>query len=295
MARTFYDGSSLARDIFRRADSILGFPLSTLCRTGSEAELRRTENAQPALFTLSAVACALLGEREVVPDVVAGHSVGEYAALLAADALDFEEGLHAVRRRGELMAAQSERTPGSMAAIMGLSLEVVERLCAHGSAVGIVQVANENGPGQTVVSGEHAAVDRVMDLAEEEEGGIALPLSVSGPFHSSLMAPVSRRMAEILAGISFRSPRIPVIANYTAEQVRTPEEVRDALVRQISGRVRWGSSLLRIAAAGPEMLIEVGPGRALSRLAREIVPHISTRAAEDLLAAGRSAHRDASG
>lgn len=284
MGRSFHESSALARERFAQGDEILGFPLSSLCLSGPEATLRRTENAQPALFTVSCIACALLRDRGTEPGAAAGHSVGEYAALHAAGALTFEDGLRAVRRRGELMARVSDERPGTMAAIVGVPLETVEALCAAAAGVGIVDVANENGPSQTVVSGEPPAVERVMELAEEHEGGVAVPLAVSGAFHSRLMAPVAAEMAGVLDAVPMRTPRIPIVANVTGDVVQTPAEIRDALVRQVAGRVRWGASVDKLAKAGARRLVEVGPGRTLTRLARELARGVELFTAEELLA-----------
>ncbi len=284
MGRSFHEASPFARDLFACADDILGLRLTSLCFDGPEAELRRTENAQPALFTVGAIACSLLREQGVEPVAAAGHSVGEYAALFAAGALSFEAGLRVVRRRGELMAHATEQAPGTMAAIIGLPLELVEALCAAAATVGTVEVANENGPAQTVVSGEVAAVERVMDLVEELEGGVAVPLAVSGAFHSSLMAPTAAAMEEVLAALPLADACIPVVANVSGDWVRRPTEIRNALAHQITSRVRWDASVRRLAAAGVAGLIEAGPGRTLTRLARELAPGLSLLAAEDLLA-----------
>ena len=284
MGLELHRASPLARALFDRADALLGFSLTSLCFEGPEAELRRTENAQPALFTVGAVASTLLRERGVSADVAAGHSVGEYAALLTAGALTFEAGLWAVRRRGELMASASERSPGTMAAILGLPLDIVEEMCAAASAVGFVEVANENGPRQTVISGEIAGVERAMELAEQEEDGIAVPLAVSGAFHSRLMASAAEEFSEVLSAIDLRPTTIPVLCNVDAAVVRAPHEIRDALIRQITGRVRWSGSLLALAASGTQRLIAAGPGRTLTRMTRELLPGIEVLSADDVLA-----------
>ena len=283
MGRESYAASPLARDLFDRADALLGFSLTSLCFDGPEADLRRTENAQPALFTVGAVIFTALRESGVPVHMAAGHSVGEYAALFAAGTLTFEAGLRLVRRRGELMAAASERAPGTMAAILGLPIELVERICASASAVGFVEVANENGPGQTVISGEVAGVESAMELAEDDHGGIAVPLAVSGAFHSRLMSPAAAGFSPHLSTCEIRSPGIPVISNVDAAAVRTPQEIRDALSRQITGRVRWSASLLALAAAGTRRIIEAGPGRSLARVARELLPDAQVLSADELL------------
>jgi [acyl-carrier-protein] S-malonyltransferase len=288
MGRAVHDASPLARDLFARADDVVGFGLSALCFTGPDAELRRTENAQPALFTVAAIACSLLMEQGIKPIAVAGHSVGEYTALFAADALSFEDGVRIVRQRGELMARATEQAPGTMAAIIGVPLETVEALCAAAGNSGVVDVAAENGPLQTVVSGDVAAVDRVIELVEEYEGGVAVPLAVSGAFHSRLMAPVAAAMSEMLADLALRAARVPVVANASGAWVQEPEEIRAALGAQVVAPVRWSASIRRIVAAGAERLIEAGPGRTLTRLARELAPGLSLAASDDLLASANS-------
>lgn len=290
MGRAFHERSALARELFAAADDILGISLTTLCFAGPEEELQRTENAQPALFTVGVVTSALLREHGVTPVAAAGHSVGEYAALVLAEAMTFEDGLRAVRRRGELMAEQAARTPGTMAAIIGLPVPLIEELCAAAGAHGHVEIANENSPRQTVVSGDVAAVEFVMDCAEQQEGGLALPLNVVGPFHSRSMAPVVANMAAVLTAIPICAPRIPLVANVTADYVRSPAEIRDALLRQITGTVRWGASLLALAAIGADTMIDAGPGRVMTRLVRETLPHVTVRAADVVLAAATQNH-----
>jgi [acyl-carrier-protein] S-malonyltransferase len=289
MGRSLWERSAVARELFAQADVILGVPLASLCFTGPEPALRRTENAQPALFTVSVIESTLLRERDVVPAAAAGHSAGEYAALVTAGALSFEDGLRLVRRRGELMAEQCERVPGAMAAIVGLPIRTVEMMCAAARETGHVEVANENAADQTVVSGEVAAVERVMDLVESHEGGLALPLAVAGAFHSRLMASVARDMAAALDDVPLRPASIPVVANVNAGYVTTPDEIRAALIGQVDQRVRWSASMQRLAVAGATRFIVAGPSRALIRLTRRNLPDAMVLAAEDLLAATASA------
>jgi [acyl-carrier-protein] S-malonyltransferase len=281
MGRVFHDASAAARVMFARADEVLGFSLSSLCFEGPAAELRCTENAQPALFTVSAAACGLLHERGVAPMAVAGHSVGEFAALAAAGALTFEDGLRVVRRRGELMAEAAGRRPGAMAAIIGLPAEEVERLCSDAGGFDMVDVANENAPLQTVISGDVSAVERAMELAEQFDGVLAVPLDVAGAFHSRLMAPAAQQLSELLSELPIRAPRIPVVANVTADYVRTPAAIREALRRQLDGGVRWSASVQRLAADGAAGFLEVGPGRTLAGLARLTAPWLAATTAED--------------
>jgi [acyl-carrier-protein] S-malonyltransferase len=283
MGSGFLASSAVACDLFARAEDLLSIPLTSLCLDGPSEDLTRTENAQPAIYAVSAVALMLLHERGIGPVAVAGHSVGEYAALLASGALTFADGLRAVRRRGELMARAVARLPGAMAAIVGLPVTDVEALCAQASGAGVVTVANENGPLQTVVSGDSAAVERVLDLVDANDHGLGLRLDVDGAFHSPLMAPIVAEMAEAIDALTLREARVPVIATVTGAAVRTPDDIRAALVRQIDGRVRWGASIDRIVALGADRLVEVGPGRKLTRLARDIAPTLALVSAEELI------------
>ena len=275
MGREFYETTQVGRELFDQADALLGFSLSRLCFEGPEEQLTRTENAQPAIFTVSVAACRLLEERGVRPDAAAGHSLGEYSALVAAGVMSFEDGLRTVRRRGELMAAVGDTVAGSMAAVLGLAAEEVAAVCEEASAAGRVEVANYNSPEQTVISGELAAVERAMALAKERGAKRALKLNVAAPFHSSLMAPLAEEMREVLAAVPMSAPRVPVVANVTADYVRTPEEIREALVRQVAGSVRWTETVRRLAADGIERTVEAGPGRVLTGLTPRIVPGLA--------------------
>lgn len=275
MGREFYE-TTVGRELFDRADKLLGFSLSHLCFEGPEDQLTRTENAQPAIFTVSLIAWSLVRDAGIAPVAVAGHSLGEYSALTAAGVMSFEDGLRTVRRRGELMAEVGDRVAGAMAAVLNLPAEVVAQVCAEVSAEnstpGRVEVANYNSPDQTVISGELAAVERAMALAKERGARRAIKLNVAAPFHSSLMAPLAEEMAQVLAALPLVAPAIPVVANVTADYVRTPEEVRAALTRQVAGSVRWTETLRRLAADGVDTAVEVGPGRVLTGLTARIVP-----------------------
>jgi [acyl-carrier-protein] S-malonyltransferase len=265
----------LAGRYFDAADEILGLPLTRLCFEGPEDELQRTENTQPAVFLVSMVILELLREAGLEPDVVAGHSLGEYSALVAAGALDFADALRLVRRRGELMARINESVPGAMAALIGVGPGQVEEFCALARAESgaVVEPANYNEPLQTVVSGAEAAVARAMDLAREA-GARVVPLKVGAPFHCSLMAPVAEAFAADLSAVAIADPRIPVVANVTARRVETAVAVREALLRQIAGAVRWAETMELLLAEGCDTLVEVGPGRALSGFAMKIAPEV---------------------
>lgn len=284
MGREFYEGTAIGRQVFDQADALLGFPLSELCFEGPAETLTRTENAQPAIFTVSVIAFQLLSEKLPAPDAVAGHSLGEYSALTAAGALSFEDGLRTVRRRGELMAEIGDTVKGAMAAILNLAPEVVAEVCAAASDAGRVEVANYNGPDQTVISGEDAAVDRACALAKERGAKRAMKLNVAAPFHSSLMAPLTEEMGRVLSELTVSAPRIPVIANVTADYVRTADEIRAALTRQVAGSVRWTETVQRLAAEGFAETVEVGPGRVLTGMTPRIAAGLKARDTAEALA-----------
>jgi [acyl-carrier-protein] S-malonyltransferase len=271
MGREFYENTAIGRELFDQADAILGFPLTQLCFEGPDEALASTDNTQPAIFTVSVIAWRLLEERGLRPDAVAGHSLGEYSALVAAGVMSFEDGLRTVRRRGELMAAIGEQVAGTMAAILNLPAQAAAEICAEAGSAGRVEVANYNSPEQTVISGEAPAVEQAMALAKARGAKRALKLNVSAPFHSSLMAPLAEEMAGVLAAIPMQAPRVPVVANVTADYVRTPEEIREALVRQVAGSVRWTETIQRLAADGITQTIEAGPGKVLTGLTPRIM------------------------
>ncbi len=263
---------------FAEADRILGMELTKLCFEGPEDALRSTDNTQPAIFTMSMAVLDVLRREGVEADMTAGHSLGEYGALVCAGVLEFPDALRLVRRRGQLMAAVNARTPGAMAAIIGLSPETVEELCAKAAAQGgVVEPANYNEPEQTVISGEAEAVGRASELAKEA-GARVVPLEVGAPFHCSLMDALGEEFAAELDRFDFADPRIPVIANVTGAPVTSAEQVKDALRRQVAGAVRWTDTLRRLAADGVDTIVEVGPGRVLGGLAMKTVPDIATHA-----------------
>lgn len=274
MGHAVYERFASARAIFDQADATLGFALSQLCFAGPVEELMQTENAQPALLTTSVA--LLEAAREVVDDglppprYVAGHSLGEYTALAAAGALGFRDALRLVRRRGELMASSSE---GSMAAIMGLDLQLLQSICADVSGAETVVVANENSPGQLVISGNMSAVERAMALAREHGAKRVIPLKVSAAFHSPLMRAAAsglHRAIDAVAQVS--TPFCPVISNITAEPLCEPAALRTELVAQMTSPVRWISVVERMAAGGVTRFVEIGPGSVLTGLIKRIVP-----------------------
>lgn len=270
MGKDLYDSFPESRAIFDKADEVLGFSLTKLCFEGPEEDLRLTANTQPALFTTSVAALKVLELNGIQPEVVAGHSIGEYAALVAAGALSFEDGVSLVRKRGELMQAAAEEFPGTMAAIIGLSTEKVREACERASEFGIVDVANYNSPGQIVISGEVKAVEAAGGYAKEAGAKRVLPLNVSGAFHSRVMLPAAEKLSKVLAAVSFNDASIPVVANVTADYVKSADEIRESLARQIAGSVRWEESVTRMVNEGVDCFVEVGSGKVLAGLIKRI-------------------------
>jgi [acyl-carrier-protein] S-malonyltransferase len=277
MGRDLYDASPAARSVFERADDTLGLGITRLCFEGPEEALTATENAQPALLTVSVALLAALAEGGDVARFVAerarfvaGHSLGEYSALVAAGALDFETALRLVRRRGELM---SEAHEGAMAAIIGLDEEPVEIACREASrGGGTVVVANYNSPGQLVISGAADAVERASALLKQAGARRVVPLRVSAAFHSPLMEEAATGLQPALAEASIADARVPVVANVTAEPLTLAAELRRELEAQVAAPVRWSASVRHMVASGVETFVEVGPGAVLAGLVRRIAP-----------------------
>lgn len=278
-----FEGSPDARALFEQADELLNRPLSRLCFEGPEEELSRTENTQPALYVASLAARAALGAEGIEPTMVAGHSLGEYSALAAAGALSFADGLRCVQRRGEIMAAIAGRSQGGMVAILGLPTQAVSEICAEAGEEGVVEIANYNAPTQTVIAGTGAALQRAIALAKERGAARVTALKVSAPFHSSLMSPATEEMARVLDAAEIRPAVVPVVANVTADYVRTRDEIRAALLGQLAGSVRWTETIRRLAADGLTHCVEVGPGRVLSGLCTRIVPDLVALPAGELI------------
>ncbi len=262
------ESSPEARRVFKAADEVLGFPLSRLCFEGPAEELRQTINSQPAILTASVAYMMatrqLNGGRKA--DFLAGHSLGEYTALVAANVLDFVDALQLVRERGRLMQLSGEMEPGAMAAIIGLDAETVADVCTETGA----QVANINCPGQLVVSGTREAVANAMDLSQARGAVGTVALEVSGAFHSELMRPAVEGMARAVESTSFRPPQLPVIANASAKPMTTVEEVKDELLQQLCSCVRWQPSVEYMTEAGVTTFVEVGPGIVLTKLIKRI-------------------------
>ncbi len=279
MGEALAQAHASARRTFDEADEILGFSLSALCFRGPAEVLTETRNAQPAILVTSIAALRVLtAERPDLPppSYAAGHSLGEYSALVMAGALDFADAVRLTRARGELMAEAGAATPGSMAAVLGLEDAQVAAICAQAAAEtgDVVQVANYNAPGQVVISGGERGIAAAIELARNARGRVRV-LAVSIAAHSALMAPAARRFAAHVADTPFREPRVPVIGNLTARPLTGPDEIRQELVGQLTGSVQWTQSV-RFMAAQVDRFVEIGPGQVLTGLVQRIVPGAAT-------------------
>ncbi len=264
------------------ADEISALPVRDLCLEGPIEELTRTDVAQPALFAVGLAVAEAAAGAGIHPDYVAGHSLGEYTAAVVAGALGAEDGMRVVCERGRLMAGIQSERPGAMAAIIGLSIEQVEELCGRASDAGLVSVANLNSPTQIVVSGEEASVERLIELAKDAGAKRALRLQVGAAFHSELMVPVHERLGETIESVSFSDPRTPLVAICSAEVVQSAAAVREALLKQIISPVRWVEVVQTLVRSGCDSFLELGPGRVLIGLIRQIEPEARLTAADSV-------------
>jgi [acyl-carrier-protein] S-malonyltransferase len=272
----------VARAVFAEADVVLGCSLSRLCFDGPMDELTLTANTQPALLTLSyALTRVLAAEYGMHPQWAAGHSLGEFSALVGAGALSFADALRVVRERGRAMQEAVAPGVGAMAAILGLDLETVETVCREAANGEVVSPANLNGGGQIVIAGHRAAVDRAGERATACGAKRVLPLPVSAPFHCALMAPAAARLEAVLESVPVAPPTVPVITNVEARPCRDPHQLKALLVRQVVSPVRWQESVEELARQGCTRALEVGPGRVLTALVKRIAPTIRCIAAED--------------
>ena len=270
MGKELADKYPTARQAFEEADEVLGYKLSQVCFEGPEEKLRLTEITQPAILTASVAAFRVLQERGLKPDFVAGHSLGEYSAHVAANTMTFGDAVRTVRNRGKYMQEAVPVGIGSMAAILGMELAKVNSVCADAANGEVCQAANINSPEQIVISGHAGAVERATKLADERGAKKAKVLPVSAPFHCSLMKPAQDRLAGDLNGLTLNSPATPVVCNVDADIVASGDRARDALVRQVTGSVKWEQSVRLLIAKGVQTFVEVGPGKVLWGLMRQI-------------------------
>jgi [acyl-carrier-protein] S-malonyltransferase len=260
----------VARHTFQEADDALGFSISQLCFEGPEEQLKLTENTQPAILTMSTAVARVLQEKGIVPQFAAGHSLGEYSAHVAAGTIPFSDAVRTVRERGRYMQEAVPAGEGGMAAILGMALDQLQQVCADAAQGEVVSPANINSPDQIVISGHQKAVERAADLAKQRGAKRAVMLVVSAPFHCALMRPAQDRLETDLQALHFNSPELPVIANIDAVPKATGEGSRQALVRQVTGAVQWAKSMQTLIGLGVQTFIEVGPGKVLTGLMRQI-------------------------
>jgi [acyl-carrier-protein] S-malonyltransferase len=281
MGRALAESSPAAKAVWAEADAALGFSLSTLCFEGPASDLALTANTQPAVLTTSVAAAAALAERGVTPGLTAGHSLGEYSALVAAGALRFADAVRLVRRRGEFMQEAVSVGTGAMAALLGVELATAEQVCAEAAQGEVVGVANINSPGQIVIAGHRTAVERAVAAAAARGGKKSVLLPVSAPFHCALMKPAADRLASELERLTVSAPRIPVVRNVDGGVTRTADEVKPFLVQQVASPVRWTDCVERLAREGATGFLEVGPGRVLTGLLKRTLDGARGHAVED--------------
>lgn len=287
MGRAIAEEFAEAREVFDVADRKLGFSLSRLCFEGPAEELKLTENTQPAILTTSVALYRVLARQGIEPDFVAGHSLGEYSALVAAGCLRLEDAVGLVRNRGRYMQEAVPVGEGAMAAILGLGSAEVEAVCKEAAEGQVVEAANLNAPGQTVIAGHAVAVERASAKAKERGAKRVIPLPVSAPFHCRLMKPAEKRLQQDFSGVGFSDLRMPLISNVDAAPVRTGAEAMDALLRQVSSPVRWEESVRHLVAQGVDQFVEVGPGRVLSGLVRKVTDGARVVSVEDPSGVGK--------
>lgn len=282
MGRDFWTQVPEARVLFEKGGETLGIDLARLCFEGPDERLTLTANAQPAIMTVSMAAFAALQREGIKPDYVAGHSLGEYSALVAAGSFVFEDAIRVVRKRGEFMQEAVAPGAGAMAAMLGLDRQSVSAVCEEAARYGIVEIANLNSPGQVVIAGETEAVDRAIELAKQRGAKRAVRLQVSAPFHCSLMGPAAERLADALRSIPIADPLVPLVNNVDAELLTKREEIAGSLVRQVTSPVRWEDVVRRLVKEGVTLFMELGPGKVLTGLIKRIAPEVTALHAEDL-------------
>lgn len=281
MGKAFFDADPEIRSLFREAEEACGLPLIHLCFEGPEEKLRETEITQPAILLASLAAWKCLEAGRGVPEWVAGHSLGEYTALVAAGSLSIDDALRTVRQRGRFMQEAVPAGQGAMSAVLGMELPDLEEVCRNSAEGEVVTPANLNAPGQIVISGHAGAVERAGRLARERGAYRVIPLQVSAPFHCELMTPAADRLAPLLGDLDFRDLAIPLVNNWQGVPIRTGSEVPDSLIRQVTAPVRWEESMRRMIREGVTDFIEVGPKKVLTKLARKIDPRVRVHNVED--------------
>lgn len=282
MGKELYEKFPVARQTFEAADAALGFSITTTCFEGPEEELRKTANTQPAILTVSVAAARVLQEKGIQPAITAGHSLGEYSALVAAGVIDFEDAVRLVRKRGELMQEAVPLGEGAMAAIMGIERNLVVEICSKVEAmVGAVQAVNFNCPGQIVIAGAAAAVEKAAEELKAAGAKRAIMLPVSAPFHSTLLKPAAEKLAAELEKVTFHNAKIPVVFNVNGKITKDKDEIKKLLVIQAASPVLWEDCVATVAEAGISACIEIGPGKVLTGFTKKIAPSLATLNVED--------------
>ena len=283
MGKDLADNFSVAREVFEEADQALGFSISKLCFEGPEDELRKTVNTQPAILTVSVAALRVLQQAEISFDITAGHSLGEYSALVGAGVLDFADAVRLVNKRGQFMQEAVPLGEGAMAAVMGMEREKVVEICAEvEKEAGAVQAVNFNCPGQIVIAGKTVAVEKAAAALKAAGAKRAIMLPVSAPFHSTLLQPAAGKLALELDKVSFREPKLPVVANVTGKISTNSAEIKQLLVTQAANPVLWEDCVATVAAYGATVSVEIGPGKVLTGFTKKIAPEIATFNVEDM-------------
>lgn len=283
MCKDLYDSYACARKVFEAADKALGFSISDMCFNGPEDQLRLTFNTQPAILTASIACAEVLKENGLSCEIAAGHSLGEYSALVLAGALDFSDAVRIVRKRGQFMQEAVPVGEGSMAAVLGLESDKIVDICrtVEAECGEAVQAVNFNCPGQVVIAGSVGAVDKALAVLKEAGAKRAVLLPVSAPFHSTLMQPASKRLAEVFETVDFHDAQLPVVANVTATEVIKAEDIKESLIRQAAMPVLWETSVNYMVAAGVDTFVEVGPGKVLTGFTKKIAKGMNTLNVED--------------
>lgn len=283
MGKEFYDQYSVAKEVFEEADRALGFSLTDMCFSGPEEELRKTFNTQPAILTVSVACYKVLKQQGIRPDIVAGHSLGEYSALVAAGTLSFADAVRLVRKRGQYMQEAVPLGEGSMAAVLGMERSKVIEICEQvQQETGTVQAVNFNCPGQIVIAGKTSAVDRAIELLKAAGAKRAVPLPVSAPFHSTLLKPAAEKLAIELDKVAIQDAGIPVVANVNGKSLTKADTIKHSLVEQAASPVLWEDCVSEIAGFGATIFVEVGPGKVLTGFTKKIIKEASTLNVEDM-------------
>lgn len=282
MGRELCERYKVADDVYDEASEALGFDIKKMIFSGSEDELMITENTQPTIVTMSTAALAVLKEKGIKPDVVAGLSLGEYTAHICSGSLGFADAVRVVKKRGKYMQEEVPQGVGSMAAIIALGADEVCAACEKASAVGVCEPANFNCPGQIVVSGEREAVERCCEICKEMGAKRAIPLAVSAPFHCSMLTGAGEKLKKELDGIAFTDMKIPVITNVTADYVENVSDIKPLLVKQVSSSVRWEDTIRKMISDGVDTFVEVGPGKALSGFIKKVSRDVAVYNVEDI-------------